>query len=305
MIQDLALTRPFAEVAAHICYPDKPSIKESYQTQIFMNDHKLFTTDQLSATMARESMDRLGFRLGVNSWRHISTAFKRKLGRFAEELLEEDGEDTIEALQAGHSRTTENRIYGLSPDTLAGGAEDLLPQFLQASTNWQLLMHTVPGGLQLPYSNARAHHFKELAESGKFGSDFEDSASDSRTSIALSALKASGFKKEIRLNTDEMADRVGRKLEERLIAGLEERLATKMVDMLTPVLEGIVKEAVRTAISQRPAAIPTNDVDFDDIYEQDDSLIQAEDSNATPKAAAKQSNGTLKGEHRTISIHVY
>ncbi|KAG2063025.1 hypothetical protein BDR04DRAFT_953732, partial [Suillus decipiens] len=51
MIQDLALTRPFAEVAAHICYPDKPWIKKLYQQQIFMNDHKLFTTDQLSAAM--------------------------------------------------------------------------------------------------------------------------------------------------------------------------------------------------------------------------------------------------------------
>ncbi|KAG1832560.1 hypothetical protein DFJ58DRAFT_736345 [Suillus subalutaceus] len=96
--KDLALTRPFAEVAAYICYPDKPSIKDL------------------------ESVEKIGFPLGVNSWRHISTAFKRKL----------------EALQAGHSRATENRIYGLSPDALASGAEDLLPLFLQASNNWQL-----------------------------------------------------------------------------------------------------------------------------------------------------------------------
>lgn len=133
-------------------------------------------------------------------------------------------------------------------------------------------MHAVPGGLQLLYLNARAHHFKELAESGKFGSDLEDNASDSHTSMALSTLKASGFKMEIRLNTDEMVDHVGCKLEERLIAGMEEWLATLMVDMLTPVLEGIVKEVVRMAISQRPAATPTNDFDFDDIYEQDNSL---------------------------------
>ncbi|KAG2093525.1 uncharacterized protein F5147DRAFT_657420 [Suillus discolor] len=181
MIQDLTLTRPFTKVATHICYPDKPSIKELYQTQIFMNNHKLFTTDQLSATMARESIDKLSFHLGINSWCYISTAFKCKLGRFAEELLEEDDEDTVEALQAGHSRMMENRIYSLSPDTLAGGGEDLLPQFLQANTNWQLLIC---------------------------------------------------------------------KLEERLIAGMEERLETKMVDMITPVLEGIVKEAVRMATLQ-------------------------------------------------------
>jgi hypothetical protein len=165
MIQDLALTRPFAEIAAHICYPDKPEIKEMYQTHLFVNNDKLFDTDQLSATMSRESISHLGFGLRVNSWRHISTAFKRKLGRFAEELLEEDGQDTVEALQAGHTRATENRIYGLSPDALAGAAEDLLPLFLQASTNWQLLMKTVPGGLELAYTHASSKHFKELAES--------------------------------------------------------------------------------------------------------------------------------------------
>ncbi|KAG1761236.1 hypothetical protein EDD22DRAFT_954215 [Suillus occidentalis] len=217
--------------------------------------------------MARESIDRLGFYLGVNLWCHISTAFEHKLGRFAEELLEEDGEDTIETLQASHSRTMENYIYSFSPDTLAGGAEDLLPQFLQASTNWQLLMYTVPGGLQLLYSNAREHYFKELTELEKFGSDFEDSVSDSHTNIALSALKASRFKKEICLNTDEIVDYVGCKLKERLITRLEEQLTTKMVDMLTPVLEGIVKEAVRTTISQQPAVTPTNDIDFNNIYE--------------------------------------
>ena len=89
MIQDLALTRPFAEIAAYICYPDKPEIKEMYQTHLFVNNTRLFDTDQLSATMERESIASLGFGLGVNSWQHISTEL-RKAGRFAEELLIEN-----------------------------------------------------------------------------------------------------------------------------------------------------------------------------------------------------------------------
>ncbi|KAG1853622.1 hypothetical protein F4604DRAFT_1933011 [Suillus subluteus] len=305
MIQDLALTRPFAEVAAYICYPDKPSIKDLYQMQIFMNNNKLFTTDHLSATMARESVEKIGFPLGVNSWRHISTAFKRKLGRFAEQLLQEDDEDTIEALQAGHSRATENRIYGLSPDALASGAEDLLPLFLQASNNWQLLMHTVPGGLQLAYVNARAHHFKQLAQSGRFSLDFEEITPASHVEPPSVDANAPRPKADISINTDEMADHMGRKLEERLMSGIEERLMTRIVDALTPVLEGIIKEAIRTAIPQGQAATPTNDLGFDNIYELDNSLGDPEDLNKTPKATAELGNRTLTGKHHTINIRVY
>jgi hypothetical protein len=279
MIQDLALTRPFAEVAAHICYPDQPMIKQLYQTQIFMNNQKLFTTDQLSAGMARESIESVGLELGVNSWRHISTAFKRKLGRFAEELLEEDDQDTIEALQAGHSRSTENRVYGLSPDALVGGPEDLLPQFLKASTNWQLLMHTVPGGLELAYMNARTNDFKQLAESGRFGPDIEDTASPNQT--VPPTVEPTGFKTDVHASTNVMANRIAEKLEERLTVAIEQRLMTRVVDALAPALEGIIKEAVKAAIPQKPAMVPTNDIDFDDIYAPDHSL---EDFNKTPKA---------------------
>lgn len=130
IIQDLALTRPFAEVAAHICYSNRPMVKEMYQINLFVNNCKLFSTDQLTATIARVSISFLGFGLGINSWRYISTIFKRKLSCFAEDLLEDDKLDTVEVLQAGHNRSTENRIYDLSPDVLAGALEDLLPLFL-------------------------------------------------------------------------------------------------------------------------------------------------------------------------------
>lgn len=260
MIQDLALTRPFAEIAAHICYPDKPEIKEMYQTHLFVNNDKLFDTDQLSATMSRESTSHLGFGLRVNSWRHISTAFKRKLGRFAEELLEEDEQDTVEALQAGHTRATENRIYGLSPDALAGAAEDILPLFLQASTNWQLLMKTVPGGLGLAYTHASSQHFKKLAESGKLGLDVQKDQA-----AALAEPPAECATVEAALSTEAMADRIAAKLEEKLMKKLEDKIVNRVVQALTPALEGIIKDAVKKAIPQE-AMVPTNDLDFDDLY---------------------------------------
>jgi len=41
---------------------------------------------------------------------------------------------------------------GLSIQALARAAEDVLPQFLQASINWQSKCKTVPEGKLLPYT---------------------------------------------------------------------------------------------------------------------------------------------------------
>ncbi|KAG2088572.1 uncharacterized protein F5147DRAFT_525879, partial [Suillus discolor] len=246
IIQDLALTRPFAEIAAYNCYHDRPAIKEMYQTHLFVNNQKLFNTDQLTATMARISIPFLGFGLGVNSWRHISTAFKRKLGRFAEDLLEDDEQDTVEALQAGHNRSTENRIYGLSPDALAGAPEDLLPLFLQASTNWQLVMHTVPGGLQLAYTLARSHEFKQLAESGKFGSDFQGTNSPAAAAVAAPPQRAEVI--------SSMQNHVMAKIKDELVAGIECQVVARIVNALVPAVETMIRDALATAMPQQYAS---------------------------------------------------
>jgi len=67
-----------------------------------------------------------------------------------------DWEDDVEALQVGHMRATENRIYGLSTQSLAGAVEDVLPLYLQASTRWQQCCKVMPGGSGLPYRQARS-----------------------------------------------------------------------------------------------------------------------------------------------------
>ena len=274
MIQDLALTRPFAEIAAYICYPDKPEIKEMYRTHLFVNDMRLFDTDQLSATMSRESTGALGFGLKVNSWRHISIAFKRKLGRFAEELLEEDGQDTVEALQAGHSRATENRIYGLSPDALAGAPEDLLPLFLQASSSWQLLMHTVPGGLGLSYRHASGSCFKELAVSGRLGLDVQKDHLASAPDVPPAAVRTTA---EVTLSTEAMANRIVAKLEGKIVDGLEDRIVKRVVEAIVPALERMIKERITSA-----PVVPTNDLDFEDMYAPQHDYEEAMPIEETP-----------------------
>ncbi|KAG6883024.1 hypothetical protein C0993_008246 [Termitomyces sp. T159_Od127] len=112
-----------------------------------------------------ESM--LGIKLGLQSWRQVSIAFRRKLCSALEDLMDVDDQDTVAAQQAMHSRRTENCIYGLSADALSGVAEDVLPLYLDASMDWQVISHAMPGGLRLSYQECRSVRFASLVESKK------------------------------------------------------------------------------------------------------------------------------------------
>ncbi|KIN98354.1 hypothetical protein M404DRAFT_31357, partial [Pisolithus tinctorius Marx 270] len=113
--------------------------------------------------MSKYSLPCLKFALTINPWRHIQTAWKRKFRCLAEDIMEEDMVDNVEALQAGHTRSTENRVYGLSMQAMAGAAEDILPSYLNASTSWQKHCKVFPGGTLLPYTQLRS---SELSNKG-------------------------------------------------------------------------------------------------------------------------------------------
>ncbi|KAF8124465.1 hypothetical protein EV363DRAFT_1178010, partial [Boletus edulis] len=160
LIQDLAIARPFAQIAARICFEDQ-AIVQLYKDQLFMNFGKAFTSQDLSSVMATFSLPHIQFSLTINPWRHIQTAWKRKFKCAIEDVVEFDREEDVDALQAGHTRATENRIYGLSTQSLAGAAEDILPLFLQASIAWQERCQVAPGGLGLPYTHARSGRYQK------------------------------------------------------------------------------------------------------------------------------------------------
>ncbi|KAG6819212.1 hypothetical protein H0H93_014238 [Arthromyces matolae] len=166
IIQDLAVARPFAELAAFICYPDKFEVRRLYRDHLFVNNAKLFTSDDVSRIMQRLTEPIIGVKLGLQAWRQVSIAYRRKRCSDLEDLIDDDQEDTFGALQATHSRRMENRVYGLSADALSGVPEDFLPGFLEASTRWQIESRAVPGGLGLPYRDCRAVNFDSLVSSG-------------------------------------------------------------------------------------------------------------------------------------------
>lgn len=167
LIQDLSIARPLAVLASHILSNGSPNIVRLYRDHLFVNQDKLFQTDDLTIGLEMLTLTHLGVKLGVRHWRHVNTAFRRKICPHMDQLLDDDDKDSIPALQMGHSRATENRVYGISQEGLVGASEDLLPLFLEASTDWQVACSVVPGGLAIPYTQARVSNFVNLVGEGK------------------------------------------------------------------------------------------------------------------------------------------
>ncbi|EPQ50228.1 hypothetical protein GLOTRDRAFT_134134 [Gloeophyllum trabeum ATCC 11539] len=163
IIQNLAVARPFAQFLVHLLHHGEADVKKLYQEQLFVNNCKLFDTQDLSNIMARFTLPVLGIELGVNAWRHVSTSWKRKHCAEMYELAEEDMQESADIAQAGHTSNTENRIYGLSQFALATLPEDFIPLFLDASTRWHIACKVVPGSVILPYQQVTAAHFADYA----------------------------------------------------------------------------------------------------------------------------------------------
>ncbi|KAF9470600.1 hypothetical protein BDN70DRAFT_901974 [Pholiota conissans] len=157
IIQNLAIARPFAQFAAYICFPNHPEVHQLYDSQLFVNFGKPFNTRNITTCLEEHTLEHIGRKLGLQDWRHISIGFRRKLSTTMEELIDQDNRDTIGALQSHHSRSTENRIYAISPVALASGnADDIFPLYLSHSTDWQEVLHVYRGGSLLPYTQCLA-----------------------------------------------------------------------------------------------------------------------------------------------------
>jgi hypothetical protein len=68
MVQDMAIARPFAELAAHLSYQDPGPIVYLYRNHLFVNQNRLFTTEDLKAGIERLTVSHLDVKLGVNDF---------------------------------------------------------------------------------------------------------------------------------------------------------------------------------------------------------------------------------------------
>jgi hypothetical protein len=153
---------------AKTMFPARPEAIADYAEMLFMGFGKEFTSDNLTNLMALWSAPILGWGMKISPWRQISVAWRRKLctGSGSMDAIEDDLESHVNAWQAGHSKKSENRGYGLSPDSCLGVPEDVLYLYLIASIEWQKATGVVPGGLGLPYREAVRAKFEELVACG-------------------------------------------------------------------------------------------------------------------------------------------
>ncbi|KAF8146180.1 hypothetical protein K438DRAFT_1781334 [Mycena galopus ATCC 62051] len=133
LIQIHTIARPWAKFLASKVWPRDPNVSRAYGEMLFMDVGQMFTSDKLTHLMATKTGHVLGWEVTIASWRHINIAWRRKLCGGSAELLDQEAMSTVNALQGGHSSHTENMVYGLSPDALAGAPEDVLFLFLVAS----------------------------------------------------------------------------------------------------------------------------------------------------------------------------
>ena len=189
-VQDLAIARPFAKIAARVCHPKRIDVQQRFDTHLFINHTSLFTTNDLTLGLKQASAPFLLEPIGVNDWRHISTAFRRHLCPRLQDLILEDDDETIPAIQMGHNSRTDRRAYGISADSLAGPAEDILPLFLLASTDWQVQLNVVPGGLGLPYSDVGTDAFDALLHANVFSLPPSDAHSGHSRKLILDKIAA-------------------------------------------------------------------------------------------------------------------
>ncbi|KAI6096772.1 hypothetical protein F5141DRAFT_1067498 [Pisolithus sp. B1] len=240
LIQDLALARPFAEIAAKICFGNNEEVTRLYRNHLFVNFNKAFTSDDLSAVMAKHSLPRVQFALTINPWRHIQTAWKRKFKCAMEDVVEMDMEDDIDSLQAGHTRATENRVYGLSTDSLAAAAEDVLPLFLQASTGWQERCQVMPGGSGLPYQQARSHLFipKTSPTATTTATATTSASASASASASPTAMPSTTTTKTT--TTSQHNSSMSYAMDDAMV----DKIATQVTERLAPMLTNLIQELV-------------------------------------------------------------
>ncbi|KAF9440249.1 hypothetical protein P691DRAFT_768043, partial [Macrolepiota fuliginosa MF-IS2] len=152
IVQAVSIGHPFARWCLAILYPCNPEYYQLYNTYLFVNMKKLFTTDDLTDTLKGLTRPTMNVGLGVRSYRHVSIAFRRVHCSEFEKAIGLDDEDSAGALQAGHSRSTENRIYGITTSVLSGNTEETIRAFLRCSEQWQRLLRVPTAETPLPWT---------------------------------------------------------------------------------------------------------------------------------------------------------
>lgn len=151
LFHSLVCALPLAQMFAAVIFPQNVAVQKVLYTHLFPNGENVYDTDHLTSSLKLVSSDCLGVSLSTSQWRQFFVAVRRKHCPDFEDILDFESVDTVGALQAGHSRQTENRIYGLTPDSFTHHSEDVIKVFLEFTKKWATFMNIPPGHLPLSY----------------------------------------------------------------------------------------------------------------------------------------------------------
>ncbi|KAF8986938.1 hypothetical protein BDZ89DRAFT_1152713 [Hymenopellis radicata] len=166
LVQIHALARPIASIVSSEACPEYPSAEADYSHMLFMSFGCPFESRHLGEKLANASAKVLGWEMGINAHRHIFIAFHRKQHPLLAQEEENPDFDSISALQSGHSRSTENRVYGLSATVMEGAEEDYMAVFLEVSVAWQRTLRIVPAGVRLGAPESKCTEWDNLVRTG-------------------------------------------------------------------------------------------------------------------------------------------
>jgi hypothetical protein len=145
--QIFKVARPFAVFAANICFPGDKGIQTLYRSQMYMGYGRKFTTEDISQRLMDVSpmFLRTDAKLGVRAYRQIMTSFYYRYSQESFKLMDEvDGNVSLHAQQAGHSKRVELTHYGNTSHSLLG-PEVYMAALIECSRQWQRICSVPPG----------------------------------------------------------------------------------------------------------------------------------------------------------------
>ena len=110
----------------------------------YKND-KPWKTDNLTKAFTRESERRMGFRITTADYRHIAVAIDRRHVRELTDGIDPNKDDGHD-LQASHSTTTADKIYGLRKDVLKSLSNRSITIFENVTKRWHLFLGLISKG---------------------------------------------------------------------------------------------------------------------------------------------------------------
>jgi len=129
-----------------ILYPDRNDITTLWHNHLFVKKDTLFTTKDISSVLQHASLETMQIKLGIQDYCQLSICVRHAHYPTLEELIGMREDVNVVAQQAGHSGTTEERIYGVSTGYLGYLPKNLIEPYANVSAEWQILIKVPEGG---------------------------------------------------------------------------------------------------------------------------------------------------------------